>query len=170
MTGPAPQGASSFWRFSLDFYGAPGVAPAFLTLQEDTGADVNLLLFLFFLAAAKRAIAAADIARLDAAIAAWRSEIVVPLRAVRRRLKTDTGAIAAPRAELLRQSVKRLELEAERLEQEALEQQDALSAARLCASEIAAAEANLAAYAECFGALPEAPVRVLLAGFEARFA
>jgi uncharacterized protein (TIGR02444 family) len=35
-----------FWRFSLDLYGRPGVAPACLALQDEAGADVNLVLYL----------------------------------------------------------------------------------------------------------------------------
>jgi uncharacterized protein (TIGR02444 family) len=39
---------SPFWRFSLRLYRAPGVGDACIVLQEETGVDVNLLLFLLW--------------------------------------------------------------------------------------------------------------------------
>jgi len=45
-----PREESPFWRFSLRFYSRPGVAAACLALQDEAGADVNLMLFLLFLA------------------------------------------------------------------------------------------------------------------------
>ena len=41
-----------FWDFSLNIYGVPGVAPACLRCQDEAGADVNLILFLLWRAAA----------------------------------------------------------------------------------------------------------------------
>src|SRR5262249_61394116 len=46
---------SPFWRFSLQFYRQPKVADACIALQEEAGGDVNLLLFLLWHAAQKRA-------------------------------------------------------------------------------------------------------------------
>jgi uncharacterized protein (TIGR02444 family) len=40
-----------FWRFSLNFYRQAGVAEACIALQDDFGVDVNLMLFLLWLAA-----------------------------------------------------------------------------------------------------------------------
>ena len=37
--------SSRFWDFSLEIYAKPGVAQACLALQDECGADVNLLLF-----------------------------------------------------------------------------------------------------------------------------
>ena len=37
--------AGVFWSFSLRIYGAPGVEPACLDLQDRFGADVNLALY-----------------------------------------------------------------------------------------------------------------------------
>ena len=49
MTAPAsPSAGSPFWRFSLRFYRLPEVADACITLQEQAGVDVNLLLFLLW--------------------------------------------------------------------------------------------------------------------------
>ena len=69
---------SPFWRFSLQFYALPGVAPACLVLQDKGGADVNLLLFLLFLAETGRQVTRDDVARLDAHVKTWREGTVVP--------------------------------------------------------------------------------------------
>ena len=39
---------SPFWRFSLRFYRQPRVADACIALQEESGVDVNLLLYLLW--------------------------------------------------------------------------------------------------------------------------
>jgi uncharacterized protein (TIGR02444 family) len=160
MTGNAD---SAFWRFSLNFYGLPDVAPACLALQDEAGVDVNLLLFLLFLADQRRAVTIDDVARLDRAVAPWRSEIVEPLRALRRRLKAGIGDTPPASSEGLRNMVKKVELEAERLEQARLESE--LSAIGNAAPREIAAKANLLAYSAHLGRLPEAPKAVLLKAF-----
>ena len=75
---------SAFWRFSLRFYALPNVAPACLELQDKAGVDVNLMLFLLFLADNNRTLTRDDVARLDAEIAPWREHVVMPLRDLQR--------------------------------------------------------------------------------------
>jgi uncharacterized protein (TIGR02444 family) len=154
---------SAFWRFSLRFYALPDVAPACIVLQDEAGVDVNLLLFLLFLAESGRAVTQDDIARLDRDIAPWREHVVEPLRALRRRLKTGVGDITPPSSEGLRNMVKKIELEAERLEQGRLEAR--ASNIGKPATRDAAALANLAAYAEHLGGMPFAPKDVVLKAF-----
>jgi uncharacterized protein (TIGR02444 family) len=160
--------ASSFWRFSLRFYALPDVAPACLQLQDEANVDVNLMLFLLFLAENGRAITRDDVARLDASIAPWRCEVVEPLRALRRRLKTGVGEITAATSEGLRNMVKKIELEAERLEQAQLE--NSASGLGKPAVRSEAARANLAAYEAHLGRLPEAPKALILNAFYAQAA
>lgn len=109
------------WDFALRVYGAPGVAPACLELQDTLGADVPFLLFAGWMDARGVALDAAEIARLDREIAAWRAEIVRPLRAIRRRLKTGPAPAPGPQSEALRDAIKAAELSAEKLELERLE-------------------------------------------------
>jgi uncharacterized protein (TIGR02444 family) len=165
MTGASETSSrdSAFWRFSLRFYALPEVAPACLALQDEAGVDVNLLLFLLFLADGGRAVTRDEVARLDEAIATWRAEVVEPLRALRRRLKTSVGNIPPGISEGLRNMVKKVELEAERLEQGRLEN----SAAKLGkpAARDEAARANLAAYEAYLGGLPAGPRNAVLAAF-----
>src|SRR5436190_18631940 len=116
---PSAQG-SPFWRFSLHFYRQPKVADACIALQEEAGVDVNLLLFLLWQATQRRALTAADVKALDETIGGWRDTAVIPLRNLRRALKSSPGLVAPNTAESFRTRIKAVELEAERLQQEAM--------------------------------------------------
>ena len=118
-TAPSSQG-SPFWRFSLQFYRLPKVADACIALQEEAGVDVNLLLFLLWHARQRRHLTAADVAALEAKIGPWRDVTVIPLRSVRRALKSPPALVEASVAEAFRNRIKAVELEAERLQQEAM--------------------------------------------------
>jgi uncharacterized protein (TIGR02444 family) len=145
-TAPASAG-SPFWRFSLQFYRQPGVAQACIELQEEAGADVNLLLFLLWHAAQRRRLSARDVELLEQKIAAWRNLTVIPLRAVRRALKSPPGLVEAGTAEAFRTRIKAVELEAERLQQEAMYDLVCDSLLGEAVPSIAdAARANVAAY------------------------
>jgi uncharacterized protein (TIGR02444 family) len=165
---PAPQPPSKgspFWRFSLRFYRAPAVADACIALQERAGVDVNLLLFLLWHASRRRRLAAADVEALDRKVAAWRDMTVIPLRTVRRALRSPPTLVAAPAAESFRNRIKAVELEAERLQQEAMY---ALAQPVLLGEEAGspdeAARANVAAYAAMLGTtFPREAVAILLA-------
>lgn len=150
MAEAAPPGEARFWDFSLAVYGRPGVAPACLALQDRHGLDVNLLLYCGWCGGRGRRLDAGNIAALDDRVAAWRREVVLPLRGVRRWLKTQEAAPDAD-AQPLRDKVKRLELEAERIEQEML-----FAAAEEEAKEAspAAAAANMALYLGFLGVEP----------------
>jgi len=155
------------WRFSLRFYRQTGIVDACIALQDACGADVNLLLFLLWLAAEGRLLSAAEVKALDDKVRPWRELAIVPLRALRRRLKTTPGQIDASAQEAFRESVKALELHSERLEQDALyalSQLGALGAA--AAAPPAAARANLKAYERATGSsFPKAPIELILGAF-----
>jgi uncharacterized protein (TIGR02444 family) len=157
---PSSSESSPLWRFSLAFYAMPAVAPACLRLQDEAGVDVNLLLFLLWNAAQGRRLAADAVAEAERHVSAWRGAVVLPLRAVRRALKTPIAGVAADRAEGMRSIVKDAELEAERLQQEemyALSRR--LASGR--ASPRAAAAANVAAY-QAIAARPFPPQDVAI--------
>ena len=97
---------SPFWRFSLRFYRQDGVADACITLQEEAGVDVNLLLFLLWHATRKRSLSASEIAELERWIAPWRNMTVIPLRTMRRALKSPPALVAGGPAELFRTKLK----------------------------------------------------------------
>src|SRR6266566_4144710 len=101
MTAPlSPSSGSPFWRFSLRLYRQREVADACITLQEEAGIDVNLLLFLLWHATQKRALSAPEVAELERRVAPWRNMTVVPLRTVRRALKSPPSLVAAARANI----------------------------------------------------------------------
>ncbi|KAA0598588.1 uncharacterized protein (TIGR02444 family) [Azospirillum lipoferum] len=105
--------ANPFWDFSLAVYGRPGVPACCLALQDRCGVDVNVLLFAAWagLHCGIR-LSAEDLARTDGAVAGWRDEVVRPLRALRRRAKTEDDAFY--------RRMKAAELEAERVQQDRL--------------------------------------------------
>jgi uncharacterized protein (TIGR02444 family) len=157
---------SAFWQFSLAFYARPGVADACLRLQDDAGVDVNVMFYVLFLATQRRQIERADAARIDALIKTWREVAVVPLRTLRRQLKTGIEPFPAADTESLRSAVKRIELEAERIEQEWLERHaTASTVGTQSISQVAAAQTNLAAYGALLNGLPDAPVATLLVAY-----
>src|SRR5580658_10643219 len=76
-----------FWRFSLHFYRQTGVSDACIALQDECGVDVNLLLFLFWLAAGRQRLSAAEVKKLDDSVRDWRNLTIIPIRDARRKLK-----------------------------------------------------------------------------------
>lgn len=156
---------SAFWRFSLAFYARPGVADACLALQDDCAADVNIVLYLLFLALQGHAIDAHGMTRIVALAAPWNDAVVLPLRSVRRRMKDGIPGLPVAPTASLRTEVKRIELEAEHLLQEALE---ALGCTMQFAprheSADALANTNLARYADLL-AMDHARLQPLLRHF-----
>lgn len=112
-----PELAAESWAFALAIYARPGVAEACLTLQNEAGLDVMLLLMAAFAAVKHRIILAPDeIRSLDEACTPWREQIVRRLRTIRIELKTGPQPAPNGETEQLRSKVKALELEAEKLQ------------------------------------------------------
>lgn len=115
----------AFWDYSLDLYGRPGVEAACIELQQRHRIDVNLVLLCLWLAERGTALDGEMIARLCHAADRWQVEVVRPLRALRRRLKTrladsEPNSVASGRPEIatsIRARVVALEIDAEHLEQ-----------------------------------------------------
>lgn len=136
--------SESFWEFSLAFYAQPDIQQACLNLQNTQHADVNILLFLLYLARHKKQLSKASIQSIEYDIKAWREEIIQPIRHIRRQLKQRHYALTQVQQEQFRQSVMTLELESERLEQIQLESMDFPSST---APATQAAQNNLKHYA-----------------------
>jgi uncharacterized protein (TIGR02444 family) len=157
-----------FWRFSLVFYRQAGVAEACIALQDDCGVDVNLMLFLLWLAAGGRQLSIDNIKELDATVRDWRELTIIPIRAVRRQLKAAPTLVEAAKQEAFRTKIKAIELEAERLQQEALYARSRSAPRGSAARPPAAARANLAAYERALGTrFAEAAVDRLVSAFAA---
>ena len=105
------------WTFSLRLYRREDAAETCLRLQDQGGADVNLVLFALWLAVERGV--SLDAGAAEAAVAAteaWRERIVQPLRQARVASKT-TLLLDAAAQEGFRSSLKAVELDAERIEQ-----------------------------------------------------
>jgi len=168
MSENAPVRKSPFWRFSVKFYAVPGVAPACIELQDQAKVDVNVLFFLLWNATEKRALSAVDVAEVERSVGAWRDMTVVPIRNVRRALKSPPPVMAADTAEGFRTRIKAVELEAERLQQEAL--YDMTQSGRFgqpAASPIEAARISVRAYQGVIGPFPPGPLDAVLSAFAA---
>lgn len=105
--------ADDFWAFSLALYSRPRVAEYCLRLQDNAGANVNLLLFCCWTGRRGLALDAQGLAAAAATIGDWQLRVLRPLRARRR----TPGIAAAEKQRLLAE-----ELIAERREQALLVQ------------------------------------------------
>jgi uncharacterized protein (TIGR02444 family) len=83
---PAPD---ALWEYALGVYRRPGVEAACLRLQDEAGLDVLMLLFCLWAAREHGRLGAQAMARALTALAPWSDGVIAPLRAARRRLKTD---------------------------------------------------------------------------------
>lgn len=148
-----------FWNFSLELYAGEGVAEACLDLQERRGCDVNVLLFCCWLGASGRPTLTADRLRsILAASDAWQTEVVKPLREMRRRLKDRSWPGALPETvDTVRRRVADAELAAEHAEQLKLAGLHTPPADRDRPPEkrLRAAIGNLGVYAVCLGVVPD---------------
>ncbi len=162
-----PTATTPFWRFSLKFYGQAGVSDACIALQDGCGVDVNLLLCLFWLAAGRQLLSAAEVKTLDDKVRDWRNLTNIPIRDTRRKLKGAATLVAPGKQEAFRTKIKTIELDAERLQQEALYDFTKAGPLGARASPPAAARANVAAYESMMGmTFPKSSVDVLIGAFD----
>jgi uncharacterized protein (TIGR02444 family) len=105
--------ADEFWAFSLALYSRPRVAEYCLRLQDDAGANVNLLLFCCWTGRRGMALDVQGLAAAAATIEDWQVRVLMPLRARRR----APGIMPTAKQRLLAE-----ELTAERHEQALLVQ------------------------------------------------
>jgi uncharacterized protein (TIGR02444 family) len=156
-----------FWRFSLYFYKQPGVSDACIVLQDDCGVDVNLLLYLFWLASERRQLMVDEVKSLDQKVKSWRELTIIPIRDTRRSLKGAATLLEPNKQEAFRNKIKAVELEAERLQQEALYEFTKSGPLGKEAPAKDAARANVSAYERAMGkTFPEQAIDGLIGGFE----
>lgn len=115
-------GTKALWDFAVSVYGSEDVSSACVVLQDLHGADVNVLLFAAWAGAeCRQHLSMAQIEVIDQAISEWRVQIVRPLRAIRRQLKTGPWPAPEASGEAFRNKTKAVELQAERLQLESME-------------------------------------------------
>ena len=147
-------GDRPFWTFSLDVYARPGITDACLSLQDQYGCDVNILLFCCW--AASVGTGRLDDPTLEDAIASvkqWQAEVIKPVRAIRRRLEAELAYVDPKTAAKLRAEIGAAELQAESVEQDILEKLivPGASGGRGCAVQLENAQHNLLAYLKLIG-------------------
>jgi uncharacterized protein (TIGR02444 family) len=141
----------SLWEFSCALYAKPQVAETCLRLQDDAGANVNLLLWALWLEKNQLILTPQRLCVAQSAIQQWDSDYVQVLRQLRRELKRE-HAVANELAEALRKTIKQAELQAEHYEQSCLA---ALSETWVEYEQKINAGHNLAFYLQSLKVLPE---------------
>ncbi len=109
-----------FWDWSLSAYDQSGVADMMLSLQDEHGLDVNLILWCFWAGKFYPGLQEEDVKKLLLSTQEWQQKVTVPLRTIRRDMKSIETEIPAKDVKKLRRDVKGLELETEKLEQKFL--------------------------------------------------
>ncbi len=115
-------GNQSFWVFSLDVYARPGITDACLSLQDQYGCDVNILLFCCWTASVGPGrLNEATLENAIAGVKQWQIDVIKPIRAIRRGLEAKFTHVDPITAAELREEISATELQAERVEQKILE-------------------------------------------------
>jgi len=113
-----------FWDFSVRTYRTPGVPAACLSLQNDYGADVNMLLYCCWAATAVGPFEGELFDRASEFSTHWAKNVVIPLRGARTWMKhtgCDSDPVPTASCMELREEIKNVEFAAEKLQQEVLE-------------------------------------------------
>ena len=108
------------WLFSLKFYSYQRFRESLLAFQDFSGANVNIVLYLLWLASHRRFISLDEVGKIISSTKSWNEEIVKPLRQMRQNLKKNKDGFFSEDILSLREKVKTLELEAEKIEQRTL--------------------------------------------------
>lgn len=103
----------NFWGWAVKAYGGEGVAEACLNLQDEDGQNVPLLLWAVWMACEGRSVNDKLASEAVALTRPWAESLIVPLRALRRRLKSELTAGDNELRLPLRQKIKQAELDAE---------------------------------------------------------
>ena len=133
------------WNYSVRFYNHAETEKAFLDAQSRLGADVILILYLFFRAHGGHRIELDDIKNAESSVISWRTNVIHPLRKIRRNLKNYPHSLPKDEQARIRLEIKDLELKTELFQLKYLEQ---LEVKGHPAAPNDAAQDNIAAYAE----------------------
>jgi uncharacterized protein (TIGR02444 family) len=107
-----------FWNFATKFYSREAVASSCLTLQNEFGADVNILIYCCWIAAeGAEEIGSEELKEIITMIKPWQSNVVKVLRDIRHSMRQNEIADLGVLSVELRKEIKKCELEAEKIEQ-----------------------------------------------------
>lgn len=146
----------SFWTFAVRTYRCEGIPEACIALQNERGADVNVLLFCCWVGATRGEFEIETFDRMLEFSRAWADRVVRPLRNVRTWMKIEgcpDPAMLTESCMNLRERIKKVELEAERLQENVMQSMvDTIPGVTLSVAEQAhAATLNLRRYCEAEG-------------------
>lgn len=136
--------ADDFWDFSLRFYRNDDVEASCLELQDDYGADVNILILAFY-AASRRARLIGPLSLWAGETTQWRDNVIVPIRKGRRALKSEHFQTRVPSLRQFKNSLQAVELEAEKIGQRLLVENAKFEEADIPVPELA--RSNIETYA-----------------------
>lgn len=112
------------WEFSLKLYSEPGVAASCLSLQNQHGFDVNLVLFCIWYGFRHGELTEDLLETALETSDSWRETVVQPLRHLRTRLKRglmESAYSSSSEISALKERIENAELDAERIQQQELE-------------------------------------------------
>jgi len=112
---------SDFWDFSISFYSQTEVENICIELQNNYEFDINIILFVFWLAAEKNTVLSTDKWQLLLSVSLPWQEIIKPLRKSRALLKDSTIAWPADFQYETKDSIGQIEINAEHIQQLAME-------------------------------------------------
>ena len=157
------------WDFVLGYYRQQGVSEGAITLQDQLGLDVNMVLFLMWLAGSKRVLSEAEIKNAIDASKGWQHEVVVPIRGVRRLLKENAPLVEQETALAYRKKIQALEIEGEQLQLTAMAALSEKMSPSTAASAADAARKNLAGLSAAYGKpFPQAAVDGFVAALKSQ--
>ena len=111
---------TSFWEYSVDYYGRDGASDFLLSLQDRHDLDVNLILLALWTGAEMGILLKKKhFAILDTKAHGWRDNIIRPLRSSRQAIKSFTS-MNIGLADNIYQKIKSAELDAEHVAQTVL--------------------------------------------------
>lgn len=145
-----------FWDFSVRTYRSEGVPDACLALQNEYGADVNMLLYCAWVGAVLGAFDGELYTAASGFSRDWAESVVIPLRSARTWMKhtgCTTDPMPADGCMQLRDEIKGVEFAAEKLQQQVLESLVTVAGRNGDAAETVLADvvANLHLYSESAG-------------------
>ncbi|WDI31435.1 TIGR02444 family protein [Hyphococcus flavus] len=141
-----------FWRWSLDIYGRKPIEQQLLNLQDQCGFDVNIILWCCWLAAEGKALTASSLGNAIEAKREWTAEVIHPLRATRRYLKSVQYGGTNEDIARLRNHIKAAELDAEKHVQNVLFERSDIDALPAQKNKEKQAFDHLTLYAKLLGA------------------
>jgi len=108
---------NNLWNFTLAAYPAEGVQQSVIYLQDNCGADVNLLFYCCWAGLRSGQLSEHDLIQADAAVSTWREQVTIPLRAIRDKIK-DKEELSKPEGAMdVRGKILGVEFDSERIAQ-----------------------------------------------------